>query len=92
MQPAGTPVEFELVGQPIKGEIWYTTEHQAGLTVDAWGNGLLVLSHIPPGEQKPDGVTMAILSVYGDVDRDELEARWRAWWQQRWPEQLNLPG
>ena len=62
------------------------------MTVDAWGNGLLVLSHIPPGEQKPDGATMAILSVYGDVDRDELEARWRAWWQQRWPEELNLPG
>ena len=91
-EPAGALVELELVGQPIKGEIWYTTEHQVGVTVDAWGNGLLVLSHIPPGEQKPDGATMAILSVYGDVDRDELEARWRAWWQQRWPEDLNLPG
>lgn len=91
-RPAGTPYELDLIGQPVKGQVWYTSEHQLGLTVDAWGNGLLVLSHIPPGEQKPDGATMAILSVYGDVDRDALDARWRAWWEPRYPEQLNLGG
>lgn len=91
-RPAGTPYELDLIGQPVKGEVWYTSEHQLGLTVDAWGNGLLVLSHIPPGEQKPDGATMAILSLYGDVDRDALDARWRTWWEPRYPEQLNLGG
>ncbi|MGW7680259.1 SRPBCC family protein [Kribbella sp. NPDC054772] len=91
-QPAGAAYELDLVGQAAKGEIWYTSEHQVGLTVDAWGNGLLVLSHIPPGEQKPDGATMAILSLYGETDRGELEARWRAWWGERYPEELKLPG
>ncbi|HEY3557736.1 MAG TPA: hypothetical protein VGL05_09740 [Kribbella sp.] len=90
-QEAGTTYELELAGQPAKGEIWYTSDHQAGLTVDAWGNGLLVLSHIPPGEQKPDGAAMAILSVYGDTDLDELGAHWSAWWSERYPEALNLP-
>jgi hypothetical protein len=91
-QPAGTAYELDLIGQASKGEIWYASDHQVGLTVDAWGNGLLVLSHIPPGDQKLDGATMAILSLYGDTDRDEVEARWRAWGRERYPEELNLPG
>jgi len=90
LEPAGTPYELDLVGQSVQGEVWYTSEHQIGLTVDAWGNGLLVLSHLPPGEQKPEGASMAILSLYGDVDRDEVDARWRTWWDQRYPEKLNL--
>jgi hypothetical protein len=87
---AGSAYSLELVGEQVKGEVWYTSDHQVGLTVDAWGNGLLVLSHIPPGEQKPDGATMAILSLYGDVDRDALDARWRAWWEPRYPGKLDL--
>ena len=88
--PAGSSYELDLVGEPVKGEVWYVSEHQLGLTVDAWGNGLLVLSHIPPGEAKPDGATMAILTLYGDADRDAIDARWKAWWQPRYPEGLNL--
>ena len=61
-RPGRRAYELELVGEQVKGEVWYTSEHQVGLTVDAWGNGLLVLSHIPPGDQKPDGATMAILT------------------------------
>ncbi|MFG1906000.1 SRPBCC domain-containing protein [Kribbella sp. NPDC048928] len=80
----GTTVELDLVGQRIKGEIWYTSEHQLGLTVDAWGNGLLVLNHIPPGIKKPDGATMAILSLYADTDRAEVEGRWSKWWAEHY--------
>ena len=89
---AGSSYELELMGEQAKGEFWYTSEHQIGLTVDAWGNGLLVLSHIPPGDQKPDGATMAVLSLYGDTDRTELDARWRAWWEPRYPDKLDLGG
>ncbi|MDX3004503.1 SRPBCC domain-containing protein [Kribbella solani] len=81
-QPAGTTYELELFRQELKGEVWYTTDHQTGLTVDAWGNGLLIVSHIPPGVQKPDGASMAILSSYGDIDRDDLDARWQSGWAQ----------
>ena len=90
--PAGSSYELELVGEQVKGEVWYTSEHQIGLTVDAWGNGLLVLSHIPPGDQKPDGATMAVLSLYGDTDRTELDTRWRTWWEPRYPGKLDLGG
>ncbi|MET9315227.1 hypothetical protein ABZX12_25715 [Kribbella sp. NPDC003505] len=43
------------------------------------------------GGGKSDGATMAVLSLYGDVDRDVVDARWRAWWSERWPEELALP-
>ena len=89
--PAGDAFELDLIGERVTCEVWYRSDHQLGLTVDAWGNGLLVLSHIPPGDGKPDGATMAILSLYGDVDRDAVDARWRAWWSERWPEELELP-
>jgi uncharacterized protein YndB with AHSA1/START domain len=83
IEPAGTSYQLDLIGEQVKGQVWYVSEHQVGLTVDAWGNGLLVLSYIPPGEKKPDGATMAILSLYGDTDRDELDSRWKTWWAGR---------
>ncbi|MFI7061617.1 hypothetical protein ACIBL3_11575 [Kribbella sp. NPDC050124] len=92
LQPGGTPYELDLIGEQAKGEVWFTSEHQAGLTVGSWGNGLLVLSHIPPGEKKPDGASMAVLSLYGDVDREALDARWKAWWEERYPVPLDLGG
>ncbi|GAB3932183.1 hypothetical protein GCM10029976_037730 [Kribbella albertanoniae] len=78
--------ELDLPDGRAKALAFYTSEHQAGVTVDAWGNGLLVLSHIPPGETKPEGATMAVLSLYGDVDREQVDAAWRAWWAERYPE------
>ncbi|GAA0594931.1 hypothetical protein HPO96_07265 [Kribbella sandramycini] len=84
--------ELELPGGRVHSEVFYTSEHQVGVTVDAWGNGLLVLSHIPPGDAKPDGATMAVLTLYGDVDRDQLDAAWQSWWDERYPKPLDLPG
>ncbi|TCO47103.1 hypothetical protein EV646_106343 [Kribbella antiqua] len=69
---------------------WFKSEHQVGLTVDDWGDGLLVLSHIPPSEKKPAGASMAILTLYGDVDREAVDARWKAWWEARYPKPLDL--
>ncbi|MFG1624850.1 SRPBCC domain-containing protein [Kribbella sp. NPDC049227] len=91
IRPAGTSYELDLIGEAVKGEVLYTSEHQIGLTVDAWGNGLLVLSYISPGELKPDGSAMAILSLYGDVDRDALDARWKNWWETHYVP-ASLPG
>jgi uncharacterized protein YndB with AHSA1/START domain len=91
-QPAGTPYELELIGEQVKGEVWFTSEHQVGLSVDGWGNGLLVLSHVPPGEKKPEGASMAVLSLYGDVDREALDQRWKTWWEARYPAPLDLGG
>ncbi|GAB2654499.1 SRPBCC family protein [Kribbella swartbergensis] len=92
VQPAGTPYALELIGEPVKGQVWFTSEHQVGLTVEAWGNGLLILSHVPPSDKKPEGASMAILTLYGDADRNSLDTRWKPWWESRYPTPLNLSG
>jgi hypothetical protein len=83
----GSTVEADLLGERVKGEVWFRAEHQLGVTVDAWGDGLLVVSSTGPTDDKPDGAAMAILSTYGldDDARAELSARWTPWWTERFP-------
>lgn len=87
-EPAGTPVVADLVDEPVKGEVWFASEHQLGITVDAWGgDGLLIVSYLPPSPAKPKGAAMAVLSTYGldDARLTDLDARWRHWWEHRYP-------
>ncbi len=56
--------------------MWFCSEHQLGLTVDAWGDGLLAVSTAPGGGS-------AVLTTYG-LDAAELAAlreRWVAAWR-----------
>ncbi|MFC0626551.1 SRPBCC family protein [Kribbella deserti] len=76
----GTSYEAEVLGEKLRGEVWFRSEHQLGLTVEGWGDGLLVLSHIPPSDAKPEGASMAVLTLYG-VDPDEIDARWAPYWK-----------
>ena len=66
-------------GDPLAGEVWFRSEHQIGVTVDAWGDGLLVLVG------RPAGGGMAILTTHGPPgeDADGLRAAWTTWWEQR---------
>ncbi|MEU4393624.1 hypothetical protein [Kribbella sp. NPDC023855] len=84
---AGTPYQADLVGESVTGHVWFRSEHQVGLTVDQWGDGLLVLSHIGPSDQKPDGAAMAVLTFYGldDPAREQIDKRWQDWWSARYP-------
>lgn len=66
------------------GEVWFTARHQTGVTVDAWGDGLLIVVDRPPSGKYPCGFVMLTLTTY-DLDDDALaalEARWRAWWDE----------
>ncbi|MBT2484401.1 MULTISPECIES: SRPBCC domain-containing protein [unclassified Microbacterium] len=61
----------------VTGRVRFRSEHQIGLVVDGWNDGLLVLSHVPES-----GVGMALLSLY-DVKDDVITAlseRWGEWW------------
>ncbi|RIQ30102.1 SRPBCC family protein [Jiangella rhizosphaerae] len=86
-RPAGSAYRATLAGQHVGGEVWFRSSHQLGLTVDAWGEGLLVVAFMPPGEQKPDGAAMAVLSTFGldEAAYAELNERWAAWWGPRYP-------
>ena len=70
-------------GETIAGELWYRSAHQLGLTVDAYGDGLLVLTHKPPALEPPHGSGTVLITTYG-LDNDALEAVhrcWSDWWE-----------
>ncbi|MDA0636652.1 SRPBCC domain-containing protein [Nonomuraea sp. MCN248] len=84
----GAPYEHAApTGEPLAGTVWYRTDRQLGLTVDGWGDGLLVLTHTPPVAVHPEGGAMMVLTTYGQSDEEfaALEARWNAWWSQAVP-------
>ena len=78
---------MNLLGEDVTGEMWYRSDHQLGITVDAWGNGLLIVSGVDPAPGRPKGAAMAILSTYqlDDTHLADLESRWRTWWTARFP-------
>src|SRR5215510_1969159 len=56
----GDEFRLDLLGEDVTGEMWYRSDHQLGITVDAWGNGLLIVSSVDPAPNKPKGAAMAI--------------------------------
>jgi hypothetical protein len=79
------PWSMPLGPDDASGDVWFTARHQIGVTVDAWGDGLLVVLDQPPTEKKPRGSTMLTLTTYGlsEGDLADLQARWQAWWDER---------
>jgi hypothetical protein len=72
-------------GETVLGELWYRSAHQIGLTVDAYGDGLLVLTGKPPTLEPPHGAGTVLITTYG-LDDHALEAvhrRWTEWWEAR---------
>ena len=67
------------------GQIWFTARHQTGVTVDAWGDGLLVVLDQPPSEKRPRGTTMITLTTYGlsETAFADLQSLWQGWWDER---------
>jgi hypothetical protein len=84
---AGDSFHQDLLGQDVTGEAWFRSDLQLGITVDTWGDGLLVLSSAEPSPRKPNGAAMAILTTYGldDSQLADLDARWRSWWAEHFP-------
>lgn len=74
-------------GDALAGAVWHRSPFQTGLTVPAWGEGLLVVLDAKPGT----GGGSATLTTYGldGSTFDDLESRWRAWWQTQFPPQTD---
>ena len=75
------------MGENVACELWFRSANQLGVTVDAWGEGLLIVARTPPSDVKPRGAAMAVLSTYGldETAFEDLNARWTAWWAERYP-------
>lgn len=85
--PLGAPYAADLVGEQVSGALHFRAARQAGFSVEQWGDGLAVLGVAAPSDVRPHGGVMAVLTTYGlsDERRDDLERRWTAWWQARYP-------
>jgi hypothetical protein len=84
---AGTPFRITLLGEDVAGDVWFRSDNQLGITVDAWDDGLLIVSSADPTASKPQEWAMAILSTYelDDARLAALDTRWRQWWTERFP-------
>jgi hypothetical protein len=69
-------------GEVLAGELWFHTVHQVGVTVDGWGDGLLVIAESPT-LHPPHAASMAVASFYGvaDAERDASIKRITDAWQ-----------
>jgi len=67
------------VGEKLAGVIWYRSPHQIGVSVDAYGDGLIVVA----ASDSAPGRGMAIVTTYGldDAAFQRVRARWTAWWE-----------
>lgn len=73
-------------GDSASGKVWYQTHFQTGLTVEQWGNGLLVVTDMGISPSRPHGGGSVLLTTYGlgETDFTALEQRWRDWWNTRY--------
>jgi len=69
----GERYEASVAGEALAGEVWFRSSRQLGLTIDAWGPGLLLFAVAPSG-----GAALT-LSTY-DGDNNERSERWKRWW------------
>lgn len=86
--PAGERYVGDAVpGDRLEGEVWYRTGLQLGVTVDGWGDGLLILAHSPSAKE-PFALVSMTLSTYGmdDAAFADLERRWSRWFAARFEE------
>jgi hypothetical protein len=76
------------VGERLSGEVWFTSDALTGLTVDAYGDGLLVLADESGQTSPPHGRATALLTAYGldDAAFAALRDRWTGWWEARFDE------
>ena len=71
------------VGERLTGVVWYRSPHQIGVSVDGYGDGLIVVA----GSDSAPGRGMAIVTTYWleDAAFERIRARWMAWWRAAYP-------
>jgi hypothetical protein len=70
------------LGAPLSGQVWRRSRRQLALTVEAYGDGLVLMS------DHSNGGGSVIVTTYGfdDAAFQALRERWTAWWNGPFPE------
>lgn len=80
LEPGARYAATTAFGETLAGEVWFRADRQLGLTVDAYGDGLVILHDAPPPSQ-----ASATVSTFG-LPAGELAGiaeRWQGWWPER---------
>jgi len=79
---AGTPyTATTTLAEHWTGQVWFVSERQLGITVDGYGDGLLILGEEPVAAHRPDGGSMVLLTAYtGPEEFAAIRERWNRWW------------
>ena len=69
-------------GDRLTGTVWHRGPHQIGLTVDSFGDGLVIAQVRPKTAKSAHGGGSLILTTYGmsDADFGQVRERWSRWW------------
>ena len=70
-------------GDTLSGTVYYRSANQIGLTVDSFGEGLLIASVRPKTEKSHHGGGSILLTTYGQSEAalKALRERWSQWWK-----------
>jgi hypothetical protein len=70
------------VGDRLAGRVWYRSANQLGVTVDSFGDGLLIANLRPKTDKSAHGGGTLNLTTYGldDAAFQALRERWARWW------------
>jgi hypothetical protein len=70
-------------GEGLDGTVFYRTANQLGLTVDGYGDGLVVVNARPRTTKSAHGGGAVIVTTYGLDDRAfaGVTDRWTKWWR-----------
>lgn len=82
-----------VTGEPLAGVVRFRTDHQVGLSVEAWGPGLLVLAGRPPSPKSPHGGGYALLTAFGASGEGlaRLTDAWSGAWRRAFTRVTLLP-
>lgn len=82
--PTGERYEIETpAGETLRGLVRFRTADQLGLTVEGYGDGLLIVATRPRTAKSPFGGGQIVITTYGMPDAAFTAARqrWADWWE-----------
>jgi uncharacterized protein YndB with AHSA1/START domain len=80
--PSGSPYQVSVpTGEELSGQVWARRPRQLAITVDSYGDGLLILAEQPRSEHRPDGGALVVLTAYGldDAAFETVRTGWSRW-------------
>lgn len=84
--PVGASYAVTAGPDALAGTVWHRSANQLGLTVDGYGDGLIVINTRPTTEKSAYGGGTVLITTYGfdDMRYAQLRDHWSRWWRDRY--------